>query len=203
MSESATAQQNGGARLRARNAMRAEIAEVALRLFDEHGFEETTVDDIVAAAEISPRTFFRYFGKKDEVVFGDLLPAGSELRDALVDELGAGTPWDALHRVLGSLGPEIQGEADHWLRVMRVINSSPTLRVRNLDKHLTWADMFVPVLAAHPDLAGPLGDLRARALAQAALSCLDAALTYWADTDGAQAFTVVLDAAFDGARHQQ
>ncbi|MCQ0020665.1 TetR family transcriptional regulator [Actinomadura madurae] len=49
---------------------RGELERVALRLFAERGFEETTVDDIASAAGIGRRTFFRYYGSKNDVVWG-------------------------------------------------------------------------------------------------------------------------------------
>ncbi len=50
---------------------RAELEQVAFDLFDRQGFEHTTVDDIAAAAGIGRRTFFRYFGSKNDVPWGD------------------------------------------------------------------------------------------------------------------------------------
>lgn len=56
--------------------MRAEIAAVAVRLFQEQGFEKTTVDQIAAEAGLSRTSFFRYFATKEDVVLGHLEELG-------------------------------------------------------------------------------------------------------------------------------
>ena len=65
---------------------REELEQVALELFDERGFEATTVDDVAGAAGISRRTFFRYYPSKNDVVWGDfehrLLTMESQLAGA-------------------------------------------------------------------------------------------------------------------------
>jgi mycofactocin system transcriptional regulator len=50
---------------------RTELEQIALDLFLRHGFVETTLDDIAAAAGIARRTFFGYFSSKNDVVWGD------------------------------------------------------------------------------------------------------------------------------------
>ncbi|MEL6981667.1 MAG: TetR family transcriptional regulator, partial [Actinomycetota bacterium] len=50
---------------------RAHVERVALELFVRDGFEETTVDAIATAAEVSPRTFFHHFRTKHDVLWGD------------------------------------------------------------------------------------------------------------------------------------
>lgn len=60
-----------GLRERKKQRTRATIARTALELFDRHGFHETTIAAIAAAADVSPRTVSAYFPAKEDLVFPD------------------------------------------------------------------------------------------------------------------------------------
>jgi hypothetical protein len=90
--------------------------------------------------------------------------------------------------------------SEHASRDAR-INSSASLRARNLEKHNLWTEMLVPVMAQR--LEGPTASsapdtatLPAQVIIAAALSCLDVAFAAWTATDGANSLGEILDLAF-------
>src|SRR5207247_3413148 len=70
-------------RERTRRAVRSELAQLAADLFVEKGYDETTIDDLAAAAGMSKRTFFRYFASKEELVVGKYEILGEQLAEDL------------------------------------------------------------------------------------------------------------------------
>jgi AcrR family transcriptional regulator len=116
-----------GLRERKKARTKATIQREALRLFDRDGYAETSVEQIAAAAEISPSTFFRYFATKEDVVLADFIDARAveRLLEAPAD-LG---PLQALRHALASTMREM-GEEELALERLRneLIQSVPELR---------------------------------------------------------------------------
>jgi AcrR family transcriptional regulator len=121
------------------------IQEVAMRLFAEHGYVETTVEQIAEAAEVSPSTFFRYFPTKEDVALYDALdPVMIEAFRAQPADL---TPLQAMRQamraIFGGDSPEV---AQQTARAELVL-SVPELRMRMLDEFVKTIDLFSAVVA--------------------------------------------------------
>lgn len=184
-------------RERTRRAVRAEIAEAAVALFAERGFDETTVEDIARAVGMTKRSFFRYFPTKEDAVF-----AGTEvLVEQVVADLQARPagedPWECLHQVLRrwqeriyTSGAELAGQ--------RLIETTPALRARLHQKRETWRHAARDVLVARSD--GALDDFSADLITNAATAVLDSVGREWVRTDGRADRTELLDRGFAALR---
>ena len=185
-----------GLRQRTRDAVREQIAEVALVMFDEQGFDETTVDQIAAAVNISPRSFFRYFASKEDVVLGDPMLYGEPVRQRLAQGLESMPVWEALRSGFEAVVETVESNPEWALRATRVMIRTPSLRARNTEKHLAWMTALVPLVAAA--LSGPEAERQyhARAITLCALTCLDVSSAELVHRNGAVTSRGLLDEAF-------
>ena len=171
-----------GLRERKKARTRAAVQEQALRLFREHGYAATTVEQIAAAAEISPSTFFRYFPTKEDVVMYDAFdPLVIERFKAQPPELG---PIGALRAAvretvarLPAAAIAAQAERDE------LVTSVPELRARMMDE-LGRSVQLLAALVAERSGQAP-GDLAATALAGAVIGV--AISTWFGDASRAPA----------------
>ncbi|WP_051406368.1 TetR family transcriptional regulator [Williamsia sp. D3] len=86
-------------RTRRRTETRLQIQQAALDLFEQQGFEVTTVDEIAASAGVSSRTFFRYFATKEDSVLFDMYGFDEAMRLAWPAPIPAGLYWQTLSRL--------------------------------------------------------------------------------------------------------
>jgi len=186
-----------GLRERKKARTRWAIQEHALRLFAEQGYEATTVDQIAAAAEISPSTFFRYFPTKEDVVVQDEF-------DALLVEAfrAAGSAADPLATLRGSVLGAIAGadgtELEKSTQRTRLILAVPALRARTVDNVLSG---FSDAVAGFAEGAGQTPDDPAvRMFIGACIGAVLPLLVQWA-ADGYQGdFDHLVDEAISGVR---
>jgi AcrR family transcriptional regulator len=196
----APGEQKTGLRELTRASVRDQIAEQALALFDDKGFDATTVDDIAATVGISSRSFFRYFPAKEDVVVGDPSALGAVVRDAAAARPADESTWTVLRRSFDPIELTTREDITRGLRIMRVMMSTASLRARNVEKHIAWAVMLEPVIAERLPGDAETRRYQAQILTHAALACFDVALSEWTRREGSTPVSLLLDEAFSTVR---
>ncbi|HET9103289.1 MAG TPA: TetR family transcriptional regulator [Solirubrobacteraceae bacterium] len=164
------------------------LVRAAIELFDEQGYEATTVAQIAERAGLTKRTFFRYFSDKREVLF-----SGSQELQRLWLEGVAATPADAppLSAVLRGLDPvaEMFTERHGFARLRaQIVQANPELQERELIKLQTLAGALETALAQRgvPANAAILA-------AQAGVTIFHVAFGRWVQQEDPAALRQLLD----------
>jgi AcrR family transcriptional regulator len=177
-----------GLRERKKARTRAAIREHAIRLFREQGYAGTTVEQIAAAADVSPATFFRYFPTKEDVVLQDDMDILTmEKLEAQPPELSAiAAVRGAAASAYAAMSAEDLGRMAETTRLTMAV---PEIRARALDELTRTFDVMGRALAVR---AGrPPDDFAARILAGAVTGVIMAATIPWAtegDLDAGEMF---------------
>jgi len=178
-----------GLRERTRRAVQREIAEAAVALFAERGYEATTIDDVAAAVGMSQRSVFRYFASKEEIILGKLdLVVAEDMLETLRSRPLDEPVWASLRHLLDVLVEH--GERPGWQEltapIHRVIFGSPALFAGYLQRLQQMQEAVVAVLLQRAEAAGKpwaADDPTPRALTAAAFGCLVAAQHSWLASD--------------------
>lgn len=186
-------------RERTRQAVRAQLMTVAWELFVEQGYDATTVDEIAAAAGMSQRSFFRYFGAKEDVVLVKFEAVGALLAEELARRPASEDAWTALRRSFEVIVEPAERDPRHGLVLLRITDQSPALRAGRLEQQTRWQELLTPLVAARLTTAAD-HDPRAAALTAAALACLNVANAVWLDSGGTQSLRRLLDDAMGAVR---
>lgn len=161
-----------GLRERKKLKTRATIRREALRLIREQGYQNTTVEQIAAAADISPRTFSRYFPTKEAVLPpDDLIPPIIDAFVAAPQELSVIDAYrQAVDTTFGGLTEEQSAEAAFGQRLMYTV---PEARGLIYTEYVRLIDLITDALTTRPD--APADPVERRALAGAIVGVLIAA----------------------------
>lgn len=164
-------------KLKARQTIRQE----AFRLFAEQGYQATTVEQIAAAAEVSPSTFFRYFTTKEAVILSD--EYDSALAEALARRPAGEPVITAIRRALtDSLQQVLDADRDELITRVRLSFSDPDIRAKTMDEQLRNQDAVAEALAAHT--GRPADDLDIRCAAATIIAVSMTVMRHWVDLDG-------------------
>ncbi len=125
-----------GLRERKKQKTRLALVDAALDLFTAQGYEATTVDQIAAAADVSPRTFFRYFATKEDVALS--LPADGQ--EVMLAELTARPaeepPFTALGHAMRAVVTMLRegdlADTARFIKARDLIENTPALLAGNL-----------------------------------------------------------------------
>jgi AcrR family transcriptional regulator len=109
-----------------KRATRRVLREAARRLFEEQGYEATTIQEIARAANVTERTFYRYFEGKEGLVADDALAWIEVLHDAIRDRPASEPPFVAVRE--GLLGVVHRAEADAGATRLWLFSESPRPR---------------------------------------------------------------------------
>lgn len=147
-----------GLRERKKQRTRDALLRVALELFTTQGYEQTTVDEIADAVEVSQRTFFRYFSSKEEAAFAVQHMVEEHFVRALAERPAEEGPLDAMRNAVLASWDTI-GEAimelvplDLYLRTFQMIESTPALLAVHLRRSSEMEEAIARLIAEREGL---------------------------------------------------
>ncbi len=166
-----------GVRARKREQVRQRIEDCALRAFSERGFDDVTVEQVCGDAGVSPATFYRYFGAKEEVVFAYRDGFLKALRNAIAEAGGEPSPAAQLQDVLLRFAGYLQSQAGTLAMRDQIVLHHPGLLARTLAVQRDWESELAEGLARVRGV--PPGDLSCQLHAAMGLAVLRVALRQW------------------------
>lgn len=181
-----------------RSVVRSLLARTAVELFAAQGYDNTTLEEVAAAAGVSRRTLFNYFPSKEDLALGGLSEQGELIAERFAQRPADEDCWVSL-RAAFQVVEEIETTAEHRLELVTLLFDNESLRAGHAEKQARWQDLLTPLI--EPRL--PASDhraLQARAIAAAAITCLQAANQEWARLGGRADLFDLYDTAVQAVR---
>ena len=181
-----------GLRERKRRETRRRLAETGLRLFLEHGYEQTTLDAIAEAAGVSRRTVFHYFDQKEDILLAWQSGLAEAIREAILRERPDRPALDVVLCALLQLVGQYQAE-DH-IRIEKLLASTQRLGASKLAKYAEQEQAMFEALVH----LWPASERRSalRLVAMVGVGALRLAFERWAERNGADPLAEHLRRAF-------
>ena len=153
---------------------RAKLQEAALALYEERGFDHTSVEEIAERAGLTKRTFFRHFSDKREVLFGGGAMAEGPFVSAVREAPLAAGALEAVSYGLTALAAGFDEEGARAARRFRIVRASPQLWERQLIKFASLAEAVAGALRGRG-----VGDPAAILAAESGITALRVASDRW------------------------
>ncbi len=185
-------------RARTRRLAQTELTSVAQDLFLAQGYDDTTVDQIAAAAGMSRRTFFRYFPSKDDLVIGKYDLFADRMAEALDARPADEAVWESMRRVFDIALDYVQDPHQRARNdaMDEIVRSTSQLNARYLEKLQRIQQMLIGRIAIRltGTDAAP-GDPRPAAIVGAAFACMESARSVYLASDQTTTIGELLDQA--------
>lgn len=187
-----------GARVgRAPATSHGELSHIALTLFLERGFDETTMDDIAAAAGIGRRTLFRYFSTKSELPWGDFDRLLMHFRQHLAEAPEDVPVTDALRESIVDFNTFPESERSFHRGRMWLLLNIPSLTAYSTLKYADWRQVVAEFVAQRR--GEDAGDFGPQTVAWACLGMCIATYERWLSDENADLLELLGD-AFDATQ---
>ena len=183
-------------RERRRLRVRAEISAAAIRLASERGYDQVTVDDIAAAVDMAPRTFFRYFASKDDVLFTDQSEKLERLRAAIAARPPGEPILRSVREAFMSLANSFEHDRQLTLAKAKLIAETPSLSACSMERQTEWQQLIADAVANRLGVTSN-DDLRAQVVAGMAVAALQSAHHVWIAGGGRKHLPDLVAEAFD------
>lgn len=168
-----------GLRERKKQKTKASIQREALRLFKKHGYDETTIEDIAEAAEISPSTFFNYFPTKEDVVIYD--EYDPEVFAALMADTGRPL-GESIRGAIEAMAGVFETDREAIFERAKLSLEVPELRARTWEELERAQQHFAAVIASRT--ARDPQDFEVRVVALALVAAAFESALEWVKTGG-------------------
>jgi TetR/AcrR family transcriptional regulator, regulator of mycofactocin system len=158
---------------------RRELQRIALRLFEAHGFDNTTIEQIAAEAGVSERTFFRYFTTKASVLWAEFESEVLAIRDALADVPESVPMMDAIRTAVVAANHYRAEDVPEMRMRMALIATEPALSFGAAEHYAHWEQAVSDFAARRLGL--PAESLYPLAVGRTVLAACRAAYDRWSD----------------------
>jgi AcrR family transcriptional regulator len=184
-----------GLDLRQRKRLQAmrRIQSVALDLFDEHGFDDVTIERIAAEAEVSPSSVYRYFGTKEQLILWDEYDPA--ILQGVLEELHEHPPLEAVRRaVVALIGQRFETEETRVRRRTRYTMEEPSVQAASALQAQQMGELLAGVLATK--VGREQDDLDVQVFAHGVVGALLGGIHHWYRAGFVTPFDRIVDEAF-------
>lgn len=171
-------------RERKKDQTRSALARAAFDLFRDKGYEATTVAEIARAANVSRRTFFRYYSTKDALLFIENSDHLERFRELLHARQPGENNYQSIRRACLAISELFMRDRDQMVARFAIIGASPALSKQERQQDLLWERAIADALIADIDEPSQLAHRRARQLAGAVWGGVRATMLDWHGDQG-------------------